>query len=272
MTLLALTLAPASALAQDHPQGSGFDPLQDVSFEQRLDAQVPLDLAFVDEQGRAVQLGDYFGKQPVVLQLSYYECPMLCSLVRQGMIDSLKDVTLSAGQEFQVLNVSIDPLETPMMAANAKAATLSSYGRAGADAGMHFLTGTQDSIDQLAEAVGFHYVYDETIDQYAHAAGLVVLTPTGHVSRYFFGVQFNPSDLRLGIVESSENMIGSLTDQLLLLCYHYDPKTGTYTGLVMTIIRVAGALTVLAIGAMIVLLSRNSGKPGSPRGPMPQVG
>jgi len=266
ITLLTLALAPAGARAQ----GGKPDPLHDVSYEQRLDTQVPLDLTFKDEQGRAVQIGDYFGKQPVILQLSYYECPMLCSIVRQGMLDALKDVTLNAGADFQVVNVSIDPLETPMMAANVKAATLSHYGRDGAADGMHFLTGTQDSIDQLASAVGFHYVYDETIDQYAHAAGIVVLTPKGKVSRYFFGVQFNPSDLRLGLVESSENTIGTPTDQLLLLCYHYDPKTGTYTGLVMTIIRVAGVLTVLGIIGVIALLTRS--KPGSPHGPAPQAG
>lgn len=267
---LAFALAPAGAFAQGGAPTATPDPLHDVSFDQRLDAQVPLDLTFVDEQGRSVQLGDYFGKQPVILQMSYYQCPMLCSLVRQGMVDALKDVTLDAGKDFQVVNVSIDPLETPMMAANVKAATLSKYGRDGAADGMHFLTGTQDSIDRLADAVGFHYVYDETINQYAHAAGLVVLTPKGKVARYFFGVQFNPSDLRLGLVESSENTIGSPTDQLLLLCYHYDPKTGTYTGLVMTIVRAAGILTLLGIVGLIVLLTRKT--PGSPHGPAPQAG
>lgn len=269
---LACAIAPAGAMAQGGGPGAAPDPLRDVSFEQRLDAQLPLDLTFVDDQGRSVQLGDYFGAQPVVLQLSYYQCPMLCSLVRQGMLDALEDVTLSAGRDFQVLNVSIDPLETPMMAANVKAAALSSYGRDGAAEGMHFLTGTQDAIDQLASAVGFHYVYDETINQYAHAAGLVVLTPKGKVSRYFFGIEFNPSDLRLGLVESSENTIGSLTDQLLLLCYHYDPNTGAYTGLVMTIVRTAGVLTLLGIAGLIVALTRRPNTPGSPRGPAPQAG
>ncbi|MEI8307437.1 MAG: SCO family protein [Chloroflexales bacterium] len=253
--LLALLVAPARV----HAQGSAPDPLRDVAYDQRLDSQVPLDLPFVDEQGHKVALGDYFGKQPVVLQLSYYECPMLCSLVRQGMLDALKDVTLSAGTDFQVVNVSIDPLETSMMAANAKAAAMARYGRDNAADGMHFLTGTQDAIDQLARAVGFRYVYDASIDQYAHAAGIVVLTPTGLVSRYFFGVTFNASDLRLGVVEASGNKIGGMTDQLLLLCYHYDPKTGSYTGLVMTITRVAGGLTVFGIIVLIVLLTRGSG-------------
>jgi protein SCO1/2 len=262
--LLTLLVAPAGALAQ----GGKPDPLHDVSYDQKLDTQAPLDLPFVDEQGHKVVLGDYFGKQPVILQLSYYECPMLCSLVRQGMLDALKNVTLSVGKDFQVVNVSIDPQETPMMAANAKAVAAARYGREGAAAGMHFLTGTQDAIDQLAKAVGFRYVYDASINQYAHAAGIVVLTPKGLISRYFFGVIFNASDLRLGLVEASGNKIGGLADQLLLLCYHYDPQTGSYTGLVMTITRVAGALTVLGIVAMIALLARGAG----PRGPAPQAG
>jgi protein SCO1/2 len=184
------------------------------------------------------------------------------------MLDALKDVTLSVGNDFQVVNVSIDPLETPMMAANAKASAVAKYGRNAAADGMHFLTGTQDAIDQLAKVVGFRYVYDATIDQYAHAAGIVVITPKGLVSRYFFGVIFNPSDLRLGLVEASGNKIGGLADQLLLLCYHYDPTTGSYTGLVLTIIRIAGVLTVIGIIALIALLARGS----TPRGPAPQAG
>ncbi|EFO79469.1 electron transport protein SCO1/SenC [Oscillochloris trichoides DG-6] len=254
LAALMLLLTPHAVLAQgEHP-----DPQDAVAFEQRLDTQVPLDLPFVDEQGQSVRLGDYFSQHAVVLQLSYYECPMLCSLVRAGMLDALNQLSLNAGADFQFVNVSIDPQETPMMAANARAATLARYNRPGAETGMHFLTGTQDSIDRLADAVGFHYVYDETIDQYAHAAGIVVLTPAGKIARYFFGVNFNPSDLRLGIVESSDNRVGSLTDQLLLLCYHYDPQTGTYTGLVMTIVRTAGILTMLGIIAMIVILSRSA--------------
>jgi protein SCO1/2 len=276
LALIALIaiIAPVGALAQGGTTQPGAkpDPLKDVSYDQRLNAQLPLDLPFVDEQGRSVTLGAYFGKQPVVLQLSYYECPMLCPLVRSGMLSALKDVSLAAGKDFQIVNVSIDPQETPMMAANAKASALATYNRPGAEAGMHFLTGSQDSVDRLAEAIGFHYVYDETIDQYAHAAGIIALTPEGRVARYFYGIEYNPSDVRLGLVEASRNTIGSPVDQLLLLCYHYDPVTGTYTGMVMTAVRVGGVLIVLIMAAAIALFSRGAGRPGSPRGPAPQAG
>lgn len=265
--LALLLLAPIPAQAQPR------DPTEGVAFDQKLDALVPLDLSFVDEQGQAVRLGDYFaGGKPVVLVLSYYECPMLCSLVREGLVQSLQQVPLDVGRDFSVVNVSIDPLETPMMAGNVKNAVISRYNRPGTDAGWHFLTGTQDSIKQLADAIGFQYVYDETIDQYAHAAGITVLTPTGHVSRYFYGIEYNASDLRLGLVESSSNQIGTAVDQLLLLCYHYDPVTGRYTGLVMTILRTLGALTVVGIIALIVILSRGSGRPGQPHGPAQAFG
>lgn len=262
-----LLLAPIPAQAQPR------DPTEGVAFDQKLDTLVPLDVPFVDEQGQAVRLGDYFADgKPVVLVLSYYECPMLCSLVREGLVQSLQQVPLDVGRHFNVVNVSIDPLETPMMAGNVKNAVISRYNRPGTDAGWHFLTGTQDSIKQLADAIGFQYVYDETIDQYAHAAGITVLTPTGHISRYFYGIEYNASDLRLGLVESSSNQIGTAVDQLLLLCYHYDPVTGRYTGLVMTILRTFGALTVVGLIALIVILSRGSGRPGRPHGPAQAFG
>lgn len=277
--LVAALLAPGLAAAQggvpghSRPEGGGAapgfddDPLRDIAYEQRLGAQLPLDLPFVDEEGRAVALGDYFGAKPVVLALGYYECPMLCSLVRDGMVASLLDVQLTAGTDFEVVNVSIDPTETPMNAGNTKAAIVSRYGRPGSEGGWHFLTGSQDSIQQLAEAVGFKYYYDETIDQYAHAAGIVVATPGGELARYFYGIEYNPSDVRLGLVEASDNQIGSPVDQLLLLCYSYDPTTGKYTGLVMTIIRVASVLFIIGMVAFVLLLSRGPGRPGSPRGP-----
>ncbi|NTU82896.1 MAG: SCO family protein [Chloroflexales bacterium] len=262
--------APGAAFAQG---GDHHDPLADVSFEQRLGKQVPLDLPFVDEAGAAVRLGDYLGEKPVVLALGYLECPMLCPLVRDGMVKALSEVEgLRAGVDYTVVNVSIDPAETPMIAANTKAAIMSRLGQPGAERGWHFLTGTQDSIQRLADAVGFRYFYDETIDQYAHAAGILVLTPGGELARYFYGIEFNPSDLRLGLVEASGNKIGSPVDQLLLLCYHFDPSTGKYTGLVMTALRVAGVITVLALFALIFLLNRSSGRPGSPSGPAQAVG
>lgn len=269
LALLVILATPAVALAQG---GGHHDPLDDVSFEQKLGEHVPLDLPFVDESGAAVTLGDYFGDRPVVLALGYYECPMLCSLVRDGMVTSLIDVRLNAGQDFEVVNVSIDPTETPMNAASTKAAIVSRYDRPGSEGGWHFLTGTQDSIQRLADSVGFKYFYDETIDQYAHAAGILVLTPQGQLARYFYGIEYNSSDLRLGLVEASGNKIGSPVDQLLLLCYHFDPSTGKYTGLVMTITRVAGVITVLTMLGSIYWLHRSSGRSGSPPGPAAVAG
>ena len=273
LLLLAMLLLPGLATAQGGDAGDiGHDPLKDVNYEQRLGAQVPLDIPFVDEDGRAVTLGDYFGAKPVVLALGYYECPMLCSLVRDGMVSGLSDVRLDAGVDFQVVNVSIDPTETPMNAANAKATILARYNRPASANGWHFLTGTQDSITRLADVIGFKYFYDETIDQYAHAAGITVLTPEGQLARYFYGIEYNPSDLRLGLVEASGNKIGSPVDQLLLLCYNYDPVSGKYTGLVMTVLRVVSVLFVVGAVAFVYLLGRGSGRPGSPSGPAQALG
>ncbi len=248
-------LVPVVAFAQ----GNRPNPTDMVAFEQRMGEQVPLDAVFVDEQGTEVRLSQFFAaRQPVVLVMSYYECPMLCSFVREGVLAALQQVTLNAGRDFQVINISIDPLETPMMAAGVKTITLQRYGRAGAEQGWHFLTGSEEQIRRVADAIGFKYFYDETIDQYAHAAGIVVLTPEGKTSRYFFGIEFNPSDLRLGIVEASAGKVGNAIDQFLLLCYQYDPATGSYTPAIMTILRIAGALTVIGIIVMIVTLSRSA--------------
>lgn len=248
-------LTPAAALAQ----GGKPNPADGVAFEQRMGEQVPLDAAFVDEQGGAVRLGQFFtAGQPVILVMSYYECPMLCSFVREGVLAALQQVPLTAGRDFQVVNISIDPLETPMMAAGVKTLTLQRYARTGAENGWHFLTGSEEQIRRVANAIGFKYVYDETIDQYAHAAGIVVLTPEGKTARYFFGIEFNVSDVRLGIVEASAGKVGNPIDQILLLCYQYNPITGSYTPTIMTILRVAGVLTVIGIITMIVMLSRST--------------
>lgn len=252
-----LLLAPVVVSAQ----GSRPNPADNVAFEQRMGEQVPLDAVFIDEQGEQVRLEQFFTSgQPVVLVMSYYECPMLCSFVREGVLAALQQVTLTAGRNFQVINISIDPLETPMMAANVKTLTLQRYARPGAEQGWHFLTGSEEQIRRVADAIGFRYFYDETIDQYAHAAGFVVLTPEGKTARYFFGIEFNASDVRLGIVEASSGKVGSVIDQILLLCYQYNPVTGRYTPAIMTILRIAGALTVIGIVTLIVTLSRS--KPG----------
>lgn len=254
-------------------QAQGLDPLTDVAFEQKLDAQIPLDLAFVDSTGAAVTLGQYFNQdRPVILALGYYACPMLCSLVREGLITSLQDVRLNVGSDFDVVYVSIDPLETPMLAAGAQASAISRYGRPGTEQGWHFLTGTQDAIDQLADAVGFRYVYDETINQYAHAAGIMVATPQGRLARYLFGIEYASNDVRFAVIEAADNQIGTVVDQLMLLCYQYDPVTGRYTGAVMNLIRLAGVVTVLVMAAGIFLLSRGSGSGsggGRPQGQIP---
>jgi protein SCO1/2 len=269
LLLLALLALPGVAAAQGDGPG---DPLEDVAYQQRLGEYVPLDLPFVDEAGQAVALGDYFGERPVLLALGYYECPMLCSLVREGLVGAVSDVQLDVGADYQVVYVSIDPAETPMNAANTKAVTLAEYGRPASADGWHFLTGPQDSIQRLADAIGFGYFYDETIDQYAHAAGIVVLTPQGELARYFYGIEYNPSDLRLGLVEAADNKIGSPVDQLLLLCYSYDPTTGRYTGLVMTVLRVVSAIFVVAFLGLLFFLNRGTGTPGSPPGPAPAAG
>ncbi|WP_028458720.1 SCO family protein [Chloroflexus sp. Y-396-1] len=246
---------PAVALAQ----GGKPNPAEGVAFEQRMGEQVPLDARFIDERGVEVRLGQFFtAGQPVVLVMSYYECPMLCSFVREGVLAALQQVTLTAGQDFQVVNISIDPLETPMMAANVKTLTLQRYARPGAEQGWHFLTGSEEQIRRVADAIGFKYYYDETIDQYAHAAGFVVLTPQGKTARYFFGIEFNVSDLRLGLVEASSGKVGNVIDQILLLCYQYNPVTGKYTPAIMTILRIAGVLTVIGIITLIVTLSRST--------------
>lgn len=250
--LLFTTLLPTGVYAATPDD----DIVRRVGFDQRLDAQAPLDLAFRDEAGRQVRLGDYFRGKPVILTLNYYACPNLCNLVLLGLTTSLREVEFDIGNQFDVVTVSIDPSETPPAAAAKKAELLARYDRPGAAAGWHFLTGEEASIQRLAGAVGFRYAYDTRQGQYAHPSGVLILTPQGRVASYFYGVQYAPRDLRLGLVEASANRIGSPVDQLLLLCYHYDPVTGRYTGLVMNLLRAAGLTTVLTIGALVVVQSR----------------
>jgi protein SCO1/2 len=234
-------------------------PLREVGFDQRLNEQVPLDLVFRDESGKAVQLGDYIGTdptRPTVLALVYYECPMLCSLVLHGMLGSLKALSFDIGDEFNIVTVSFNPKETPELAAAKKKQYVESYGRPRAAEGWHFLTGREEAIQQLTQAVGFRYTYDHETNQYIHASGIVVLTPQGKISHYFYGIEYAPRDLRLGLVEASANKIGSPIDQVLLFCYHYDPATGKYGFLIMNAIRVAGFATVLALGTFIIVMLR----------------
>jgi protein SCO1/2 len=230
--------------------------LRGVGFDQRLNEQVPLDLAFKDESGQPVRLGDYFQGKPVILVLAYYRCPMLCTQVLNGLVRALLDIPLDVGKEFEVVTVSFDPRETPELAAAKKKTYLERYGRPGAAAGWHFLTGEQDAIRRLTESVGFRYTYDPRNDQFAHASGLLVLTPAGKISRYFYDITYSPRDLRLGLVEASANRIGSPADQVLLFCFHYDPAEGKYGPVIMNFVRLGGALTVLAVGTLFAVLWR----------------
>ena len=231
--------------------------LRDVRIEQKLDQQLPLDLSFRDENGEQVTLGKYFGKKPVVLSLVYYDCPMLCTQVLNAMVTSFRVLPFEVGKEFDVVTISFDPRETAQLAAEKKKVYvdyLPDRMRAGADNGWHFLTGDPASIERITDAVGFRYHYDESTKQFAHASGIMVATPEGKLSRYFYGIDYAARDLRLGLIESSQSKIGSPVDQLLLYCYHYDPATGKYGAAVMRVMRIAGVTTLLAIVAMFFLL------------------
>ncbi|HWZ82990.1 MAG TPA: SCO family protein [Terriglobales bacterium] len=239
------------------PANQKLPGLQFVGIEQHLNAEIPGDLAFRDELGNNVKLGDYFAPgRPVILNLGYYQCPMLCGEVLQGLTGSLKVLSFDVGKEFDVVTVSFDPHETPDMAATKKRDIMRRYGRTGADKGWHFLTGPAESINALTKAVGFQFQWDEKTQQYAHATTIVVLTPDRHVAQYFYGVEFPPKDLRLGLIEASQNKIGSFTDQMLLYCYHYDPRTGKYGAIISRIMSIAGAATILFLGAFIFILYR----------------
>ena len=231
--------------------------LRDVRLEQKLDQQLPLDLVFRDESGQEVKLGQYFGQKPVVLAFVYYDCPMLCTQVLNGMVTSFRVLPFQVGKEFDVVTVSFDPRETSELAARKKKVYvnyLPAKMQPGAASGWHFLTGDQASIEKLTDAAGFRYHYDEATKQFAHASGIMVATPHGKLSRYFYGIEYSARDLRLGLIESSAEKIGSPVDQLLLYCYHYDPATGKYGAAVMKIMRIAGVITVLALVAMLFAL------------------
>ena len=227
-----------------------------VAIDQRLDQQVPLDLQFRDEGGRIVHLRDYFRGKPVILNLVYYRCPMLCSIVTDGLTNSLTELKFDIGKEFDVLTVSFDPRDKPVEAAARRAKFVRRYGRPGAADGWHFLTGSEPSIRALTDSVGFYYAYDSKIDQFAHGATLIILTPSGRISRYFYGFEYKPRDIRLGLVEASAGRIGSMTDAVLLMCYHYDPATGKYSRVAMNYVRAGGVATMLSLGGFIFFMIR----------------
>lgn len=230
--------------------------LKNVGIEQHLDAQIPLDLKFRDEMGHEVKLGDYFGKRPVVLSMVYYQCPMLCGEVLNGQASVFSTLKFDVGKEFDVVTVSFDPTEGPDLARGKKRSYVERYGRSGAEKGWHFLTGPEESIKALTEVVGFKYAWDDQLKQYAHAAAIMVVKPDGKIAQYFYGVEYSPKDLRFGIVQASQGKVGNVVDQVLLYCYHYDPRTGKYGAVVSRVLKIAGAVTVLILGGFLIIMFR----------------
>lgn len=251
-------------------------PLREVAFEQKIGANLPLDLPFRNENGDSVTLGRYFGARPVMLSLVYYECPMLCNMALNGLVTSLRALDLKPGKDFDIVTVSFDPREGPELAAAKKQHYLQELHRPGAEEAWHFLTGDADAIEKLTSTVGFRYVFDEKTQQFAHASGLIITTPQGQLARYFYGIEYSPRDLRFGLVEASEGKVGSVVDQALLYCFHYDPEAGSYAAAAFKIVRLAGALTVIGIAALIILLRRGESRraaaklPSMTEGPAPR--
>lgn len=260
---VAVCLFTSGAFAQNMSSGILAPPasvkpagLENVGIHQRLEQQIPLDLTFRDETGKTVRLGDYIGKKPVILNFVYYTCPMLCPELLIGLESTLKTLKFDIGKEFDVVTVSFDPRDTPEIAAAKKAEILKRYNRPGTESGWHFLTGPPQSITALADAAGFQYQYDKKTGQFAHASAIIVLTSDGKVSQYYYGVDFPPKDLRLSLIQASDNKIGTLADAVLLYCFHYDPATGKYSVLIGRVIQIAGGITIVLIGGMLLLLSR----------------
>jgi protein SCO1/2 len=267
---LVISLAHAASAAQEPaapPAAGGIrprpgpaasvlpSPLREVGFDQNLDQHVPLDTSLIDEAGRNVRLGDFFGTRPVVMVFAYYTCPMLCTQVVNGLASALGVLSLDPGQDFEIVTVSFDPRDTPASAARAKAHALDRYKRP-AHTSWHFLTGDQSAIDRLTRAAGFRYVWDEATQQFAHPSGVVVLTPDGRLARYLFGIEYGPRDLRFAIIEASGGRVGNPADALLLYCYHYDPTRGRYGLVIMRALRLAGIGTVLALACFVAAMVR----------------
>lgn len=263
LVVATLFLLGAAAFGQSMTGGilsppAGVRPpgLKNVGIQQNLNQQIPAGLAFKDDLGRDVRLQDYFGKRPMILNLVYYNCPMLCGEVLSGLVNSLRMMKFDVAKEFDVITVSFDPRETPEMAANKKAEFMKRYKRTGAEQGWHFLVGDQKAIDTLTKAAGFQYQYDEKTKQFAHATAIMILTPEGKVAQYYYGVEYPPKDLRLGLVEAGQGKIGNVVDQLLLYCYHYDPEQGKYSATILRVVRLAGVATMLFLGSLIFLMIR----------------
>jgi protein SCO1 len=264
VTLLGLLfLATTGAWGQGMTQGIISPPasqrppgLKHVGIEQHLNEQIPPDLMFRDESGKTVRLSEYFGRKPLILNLGYYQCPMLCGEVLSGLESALRVLKFDVGKEFDVLSISFDPKDTPEIATKKKAEWLRRYGRPGAASGWHFLTGPQSSIDELTKAAGFQYEYDSKTGQFAHATAIMVLTPEGRIAQYYYGVEFAPKDLRLGLIQASQNKIGTVVDQVLLYCYHYDPDQGKYSAMISRILKLAAGATMLLLGTFLIVMFR----------------
>ena len=264
-----MTGAPAAGYKRDAGTPASAVPaaLREVGFDQRIDEKLPLDVTFRDEQGRTVPLGHFFGSRPVVLALVYYDCPLLCTMVLNALAASLDVMSLEPGRDFDIVTISFDARETPALAAAKKAAYLQRYKRPGAAAAWHFLTGDQPAIDRITKAAGFRFVWDEPLKQFAHPTGVIVVTPDGRLSRYLFGIEYGPRDLRFAIVEASGGRVGTRTDAFLLYCYHYDPATGRYGLAIMRAVRAGGVATVLSLASFVVVMLRREKKSGRAPGP-----
>lgn len=232
--------------------------LKNVGIQQNLNQQIPPDLTFTDDLGRKVRLGDYFDRKPLILNFVYYGCPMLCGEELNGLESTLRVLKFDIGKEFEVITISFDPKDTPEMAAKKKDQFLRRYNRPGAERGWHFLVGQPDAIEAATKAAGFQYEYDPKTGQFAHSTAILVLTPQGKIAQYYYGIEYPPKDLRLALVEASENRIGNLVDELLLYCYHYDPEKGKYSATVMRVLRLMGAATLLCVGTLLFVLIRRS--------------
>jgi protein SCO1/2 len=264
MAAALLMLCSAAMYGQAAPKGDlGQVPnqrpsiLEQVGIDQHLNGRIPLDAAFLDENGQPVQLRQYFGQKPVIITMVYYQCPMLCSEVLNGLTGALNGIVkFNVGRDFNIVTVSFDPRDTPAAAMASKQKFMKRYRRAAADQGWHFLTGRKDQIDSLAQALGFRYAWDPQINQYAHGSAVMLLTPDGHIAQYYYGIEYAPRDLQLGLVEASQGKIGTLTDQVLLYCYHYDPTQGKYGAAIFNILRLSALATILVLGGFVGFMFR----------------
>lgn len=263
MTAVAAAVCLGQALSAPALAHTGHEPytkdeafLKEIAFDQKLGAQLPLDLPFTDDTGKVVRLGEYFGQKPVLMLITYFNCTMLCPLLLDGLVRALRPISFDIGQQFTVLTVSINPRETPAIAASRKELYVQRYGRPGADRGWHFLTGKADAIAALTQAIGFRFVYDKQKDEYAHASGVVIFTPEGKAARYLYGIEFSPRDTRLALIEAADNTIGNPVDQIMLYCFHYDPLTGKYGVIIMNVLRLAGSATAVALALFMVAMFR----------------